>query len=1121
MAGTNQNNSTKNINNLKSHRDDILKAEVGALLFNLGKTCINIENWRGYFESSNADAPDIGRYRDYCPDHLGKELEKISPELKKFIFDNTKVTLPNNEGAELKDFLCAASKNTKEFIEKILMRGCENINSGIDKGTPADKLCSLWISNAFGGFKSEVVADNFDKKRRDFFRLIDEFLRSKDFYKPDKVNWSEIRKEIFEEIYSWYPSLLSDNRFPVNDVTLWDQAYMTASMFKAALAASYIDKGKFKTYMENPTSVKWSILGVQYDKLGLAEKGLKPASIEWYRNASKEIDEEIKNKIEIEYALGNEIYRDETGVYFIVPENIVNRGSKYGKFYRLDANFKTLKDDIIQLFSDKFKGEVYPAILLTEPSRGLMNLGALVESAKNNFLSVEYPGDFSKDLHDDGCEGDKKEVYGVCQVCGMRLACKGDDKDNLICNICNERQSGRIKKWEEERWDNTIWTGELKDDNNRIALVSLKFDLTKWLNGDLMNTLLIRKEDFKEYKTNLKNFIYLFLSNSSLRDRYFNSVINRLTREVKDLENRLHAINTSEQQKHEIGIKKGKLTRFIRDLKDIYENVNKAVELKWYNKNLQDKLKTKSYTNNFEGLFKNIINGSKKIPDLYKPDILRNISFFPEELASDAYNGCKARGESFNSFIRQIFFGSIIGNEVEEFIKSSGLSSKIDWNEYTINWEKLDDDDIEFLSTILLQFLLRKNPSPARLRRVWETTQSFFEDLEKRILCVANMPKRERYYWKLDLKQAGKKDGEYEDGDIEFWKRGNKVYMISWVGRCNNEKKEFRPRYKSGNPSADNNSLVLNKNDKKSVSYKPYFTILEPTPVSWQFAIPAQYVPALLKNVENEYFKNFGFVYGKLPLRVGVVIQHYKKPLYIGIKALRSLRMDDISWDAMKRKVKVYDLKRRNSENCTDCPQGNCDEYYSLYEVISNEKGLYNFYVYSDKGDRTIPISPLRKLDHEDTVYFYPNTFDFEFLDTNARRNDIYYDKASAQRAKNLKSNRPYDLYDFRYFEDFKSFFLDDTTSLNKSSSQLQKVISLVYSKLEDWRDENESLKEFLISAFVNVLGLNNDDRKNKFAHLMGFRSFAELKGSDAGKFKKGLYMLIDAFEFWHTALKK
>ena len=730
----------------------------------------------------------------------------------------------------------------------------------------------------------------------------------------------------------------------------------------------------------------------------------------------------------------------------------------------------------------------------------------------------------------------------------MRLACKkdGEDKDNLICNVCKERQGSRIDEWEKELQNNTIWTGELKDDNNRIALISLKFDLSKWLNGDLMNTLLIRNRYFDQCKNTLEKINF-----------------NQHKNNLKKILNGVRNINNLES---------------IRDfVKDYYDNIEQFLGLfdgaikSLYNckgKGIQkiDKIVTKSRKSgvvNYNSI-KDQIESPKNeyIKDAIQEGI--TIDIVKKELvnlrtakSNQAHSGKHSQNNNYDYFMNKLnYWDNRLNGQLEEFLKgifaigflfiqinnllmerSIGsqweelikrkLGGKVNFKQKHIDWQKLDDDDIEFLATMLLQFLLRKNPSPARLRRVWETTQSFFEDLERRILNVADMPERERYYWELDSNlnsnEVSKKDGEYEDGDVEFWKRGNKVYTISWIGNRKDDTKVFYPKYKNGNQSDKIDSLTLRVDDNnKSVRYKPYFTILEPTPVSWQFAIPARYVPALINNLEKEYLRNFGFVYGKLPLRVGVVIQHYKKPLYIGIKALRNLRMDGVKWDTLKRKIKVSDLISRSSLNFANCPQGNCDEYYSIYELESG-KALYNFYVYSDNGGKAVLLSPLRDLNCKDTVYFYPNTFDFEFLDTNARRNDIYYDRRSAQRVSELKSNRPYDLYDFCYFEYFNLFFFGENNaeSANKSSSQLQKIISLVYSKLEDWKGEDESLKEFLISAFVNVLGLNDEDRKNKFANLMGFDNFAQIEESKSSEFKKGLYMLIDAFEFWHTTLKK
>ena len=186
-------------------------------------------------------------------------------------------------------------------------------------------------------------------KRQIFWQGLHEFLEKNDYY--NNPDWKCIRNQIFKEIEAWYSSILSDTRFPINDVTLWDQVYMTATMFKAVLADMFLimkdteKQQKIISYYENPNSIKWRIMGIQYDKLGLAEKGFKPAQIIWYRETAREIDNKIKSLLELEYCLGNEIYRDETGIYFLVGENV-------SKEEKLNTS---LKEDILCIFNVKTK----------------------------------------------------------------------------------------------------------------------------------------------------------------------------------------------------------------------------------------------------------------------------------------------------------------------------------------------------------------------------------------------------------------------------------------------------------------------------------------------------------------------------------------------------------------------------------------------------------------------------------------------------------------------------------------------------------------------------------------------------------------------------------------------
>jgi hypothetical protein len=120
-----------------------------------------------------------------------------------------------------------------------------------------------------------------------------------------------------------------------------------------------------------------------------------------------------------------------------------------------------------------------------------------------------------------------------------------------------------------------------------------------------------------------------------------------------------------------------------------------------------------------------------------------------------------------------------------------------------------------------------------------------------------------------------------------------------------------------------------------------------------------------------------------------------------------------------------------------------------------------------------------------------------------------------AKRVMKYKRQRPYDLKDWQYFEKFSQYFKDQ-----KSSVKLQKLISLIYSKLEDWGNNNDSIKTFMLSAFVNILELKEEQKRDEFVNVLGVDKFDELKEIEAEKFKKKLYMLVDMFEFWHTGLK-
>ncbi|MEG6567560.1 CRISPR-associated protein Csx11 [Thermoanaerobacterium saccharolyticum] len=1159
---------TLDLNNLLDKNTEIIKAEIGALLFNLGKTHAFISNWRNYFSGldencfKNKFGYDVfGKYREYFKEKNGvrpfdSDLKTIDEKLKDFIY-NLELNFDFwGEKVNLVDIIYADAvkdKNQKK-LTKVFFRGCENINSGIDKGAPKKQLNKLWISSAFGTFKEEVKKSNFDDERISFFNKLWLKLSSLDNNLDNLTHedWIEIRRFVFWEIKEWYSYLLSDNRFPINDVTLWDQAYMSASLFKAAVAAMCLDKNKSADYTM-PKNVRWSILGIQYDKLSLVDKSLKTHFISWYRENINRCDDEVKNIVEEKYTLGNEIYRDETGIYFIAPENI-SGDNEDDKLYKLNDDINAVKEDIIKMFEKIFNGEIYPAIFLTESSRGTMNLANLVENAKENFLKPCLPEDFSKDIlakrydnMNDKNEKDKSYDW-LCEICGLRPGKK--ENDIILCDICSDRKESRMREWLENIDGETIWTGDLQDKEGRIALVTLNFEMKEWINGNLINSLVIREENFKDYLDTIKKII------KSIQE-FFNKFINGDKKNLLKFEKFYSKQNKDGIDKFlklfdEDGIKKpfnnvvkkiinilkksGKLNGEEQSYKELFDTIFFEFIDKYWDFIIEE---NKDDKNNEKIIFN---KSSEVIFDIKK----RKIGI-EKEILKNHYNKENFIVDIFSfAYIETQIYGILlersIGDRWEDLIEKN-LSQKgiVDFEHRKICWDKLTDDDIEFLSKILLQFLVRKNPSPARLRRITETTLNFLNNIKKDLpLFMFNNyeDKKEwrskRIVWKInDVKK-----GEYRYKGLEFMSDGEgNVYLISSIEQAvdlikkdNYKEKDIYEEIKSGKTDwikdkienieavdEDKTEITL-ENAAENATYKsylPYISIIDPTPTMWQFIVPAECVPQIIKEVEKHYNREFKYVIGKLPMHIGVVIQDYKKPLYVGLKALRNIKRDLENFDDIKIKINAEKLKASQKDDfhyINEYEQAErLEDAYALYEICDNS-GKYKFYINPEKDSVWLDTTVNKA---ESTKFcVYPNTFDFEFIDVNTRRNDIYYKKG--KRLTNEKGNRPYTLDKWGLFEEFFKYF-----NKKEQKAKLHNLVSLLYSKLQDWRGEDDGLKQFMISSFINILNLKGEEDKDKFAAILGKKNWNDFEGSSSSEFETILKMFVDMYEFWHKALKK
>ncbi|MFU0800651.1 MAG: hypothetical protein ACFWUE_08345 [Xylanivirga thermophila] len=1187
-----------NLERLRENRTEIIKVEIGSLLFNLGKTHEKLDIWKDYFDvdsekfreqygyyfskyegyfSKIKDSPKDSikeEYNDKTPFEI--DLFKIDEKFKDFFYEtDVKVPFENGKVESLKIIDILKGKNSdEEFIKKVMMRGCEGVNSGIDKGAPKEQLdTSLYISNAFGTFKEKVDESNFDKYRLCFLKRMwwKVQIFGKDLNDLDYKEWLELRKYVFEEIQDWYSHLLSDSRFPANDVTLWDQVYMTVSLFKATLAAMYLDSTKYDEYMHNPSSIKWSILGVQYDKLGLAEKAMNPSFINWYRNETYEVDEKIKKVIEDDFVLGNEIYRDETGIYFIVPENICSSQMEENNLYKLNEELESIQEEIVNCF-ETLEGEAFPAIFLTKPSRGTMNLAYLLENAEDNFLRPIFPKAYKFKETDN--EVDEFKV--LCDVCRIRLAEKDEKEDLNLCSICKNRRNKDVYDKLNNPNGETIWTGELQDKNNRMALVTMKFELDEWLNGDMLNTMLINGKgtekfhwsSWDEEERNIEELLEKIKCTYSIPEEDFDGKKNFRLRKYKYF---------GEDKKIKELIDNFLLFFDEGGIKVPYDGV-----MRYFDKTPPQYKKIRIYTT-FDSYFYPFLDEIKsdKTDDIFVDDVERDDKYklstinhrferkgkkLDDKTEKDWGTEFAVTAKGVFSFayiteqIKSMILERTIGDRWENMIKAS-LEDKVDFENRKIKWDELNDDQIEILSSILLQFLIRKNPSPARLKRVWETTDEFFVDMENRMTdklkehdwrCKRIKINRENFE---SIEDQLPKNSEFEYRGLNFISDnvGN-LYLISSIEKAipvlknkaikdDEEIKEIHSKISNGESDWIKDNLemidVISKNkykiklksnkqghvELKYITYKPYLSIINSTPISWQFIIPAEYAPELIKEVQEKYDEEFKYVKGKLPLHVGVVLQDYKKPLYIGIKALRNIRRDIDNWSSIEEILSGTDLehmlnttiekKNIEVENST-----RLKNVYSLYPLVNNgkdKKGDYKFTINpQNPQENSTWLKSIEGLGEGDNFRIYLNTFDFEFLDVNTRRNDISYSDEYAKRILELKKCRPYTWEEWESFDNFKDYFNND-----KKKTKLQNTVSLIYSKLSEWENDDESIENFMYSAFTNIFELKKDiNSANKFAKLFGKETWDEVKNMDKECFKRMLYRYLDMYDFWHNGLK-
>ncbi len=314
--------------------------------------------------------------------------------------------------------------------------------------------------------------------------------------KPGLENFTERRKDVLAKLREVFGEAWGDTRIPINEVTLWDWSLVVAALYKPELARCVLMKEQ-----REPKQVVWRLLSIRSDSFEYLTRAAGIPDVLARKNLLHEAWNNIQKLLEEEYPLGLEVYRDEDGSLFVVPD-IENIGFSLFDNSKQKTLHKLITESFVQgtVNGDpdlRIGGEIIPHIHSDEnpwngkPPNDLPPVGKHVKRKVQLKSDPVAIADFWR-----------TNVTDICTVCGLRPQGPGKKSaDRKVCDICEKRRADRSKEWATEKLHTTIWVDEVADKNARLALIVGFFDMEHWLSGDLVRSLTVRKPDDQNGRT--------------------------------------------------------------------------------------------------------------------------------------------------------------------------------------------------------------------------------------------------------------------------------------------------------------------------------------------------------------------------------------------------------------------------------------------------------------------------------------------------------------------------------------------------------------------------------------------------------------------------------------------
>lgn len=805
-----------------------------------------------------------------------------------------------------------------EFLEKYdagksesslvgLLQAAHAMASGIEKNLPAatsgylsQDVTHMWLASPFGHPLRNLLVDpppvltpgDWERLLNRIGQLLDDLQglgKSPDRDVDSWCGWREAAIGPDGWLREAFLSTLAETRLPNNDVTLWDQSYVAAALFKSAAAGALL--AQCTEWGDLKSKMRWRVLTIG---LGSRHYEARSVKIGDWAGARRDIDgffDQVRRLIEVDLAVGSLIYRDDETLAFTFPGLRLDATDQDSKGSLDNALAKVLSEAIEKKVDEHAKCskfETPPVVKLSESTRSFIGM---VEQLRQAHETLALP------LHRIWAVPEPGPAGGhVCPVCQVRFNQPGKDdptenaRKQRVCGVCADRRRGRLDAWLNADGD-TIWVSEVADGNDRIALLSLAFDIEPWIGGDRVDSLRAQSIDaWRRFNTTLGG-----RANPVDPARPFTSLVDCVL-------SKLSAFDTNDP--------------LLRSLQEGYRY--EAGWTSFFSKTVEDR------------------------------------SGAPE-------------------------------------------------------WGQLDDDA---RAHWIVHQLFRKLPSPGRVFRFWRSAETFFDELLLRFREIAAAHPN-RWRTRRLLVEPGGNAGGWEDRETYAGRLGDAPFEVlfradtgSFVTICNLARcldAEEAERSLSGRSvevkGDDGRSRTLSiqrvHEPDKIGAYAPVVA-LERSPQRFRVLVPLESATACVEIATEKWQEEFGRVWDRMPLRLGIVAFPRMTPFQAVIEGARNLEAD---LTATKSEVwRVHD--RCTKDGMTALTLVRPDR---AYETLLVPTGLPDgredvFYPYCHVEDRELRHA--RDFQHPngtgyrhaaalrpgDGVIVHPSRFAAVFLDATARR---------------------------------------------------------------------------------------------------------------------------------------